>query len=290
MVTIGVVTSVIDTLCSFRPPHAAMMIILFVELLLEDWNKLIDLISLMMNRATGKELLKEDGTQDESAIDRSVSFGNLAADFTNISEMYSADLNIWSKRTILDSILSEDVCIMPCKGINYISIYEDISKEPMLQVEFTEAGVCHGFALWIDWVMDSTNNIVMSTGPGGLINTSGYNIDEATPIMEWGRKGQNKKLSPAGALTFTRSSMAPARTVGWRDPGQDSLQRVIIFGDMGKIIMANIIPPDHVDDVPVVEPNQPDDVPVILELVLVDKDEDPEEEEFEEEEEPQEEE
>ncbi|MFS8000529.1 putative phosphodiesterase I [Helianthus anomalus] len=112
--------------------------------------------------------------------------------------------------------------------------------------------------------------------------TSGYNIDEATPLVEWGRKGHNKKLSPAGTLTFTRGSMcgAPARTTGWRDPGfihtsflkelwpdtmyvyeyrvghlleteltiwskiysfksspypgQDSLQRVIIFGDMGK--------------------------------------------------------
>ncbi|GJV85058.1 hypothetical protein Tco_1524956 [Tanacetum coccineum] len=54
--------------------------------------------------------------------------------------------------------------------------------------------------------------------------------------------------------------------------------------------MANVIPPDHVDDLPVVEPNQPDDVPVILEPVLVDEDEDPKEEEFKEEEEPQEEE
>ncbi|GKA39849.1 hypothetical protein Tco_0732442, partial [Tanacetum coccineum] len=54
--------------------------------------------------------------------------------------------------------------------------------------------------------------------------------------------------------------------------------------------MVNVIPPDHVDDVPVVEPNQPDVVPIILELVLVDEDEDPEEEEIEEEEEPQEEE
>ncbi|GJU27282.1 putative reverse transcriptase domain-containing protein [Tanacetum coccineum] len=53
-----------------------------------------------------------------------------------------------------------------------------------------------------------------------------------------------------------------------------------------EIIMVNVIPPDHVDDVPVVEPNQHDDVPVIPELVLVDEDEDPEEEEFEEEEEP----
>ncbi|KAL8250333.1 hypothetical protein R6Q59_034026 [Mikania micrantha] len=110
--------------------------------------------------------------------------------------------------------------------------------------------------------------------------TSGYNIDEATPLVEWGWKGNTKSLSPAGTLTFTRGSMcgAPARTVGWRDPGyihtsflknlwpntiyeyrmghrltngttvwsktysfksspypgQDSLQRVIIFGDMGK--------------------------------------------------------
>ncbi|GKC72488.1 hypothetical protein Tco_1118371 [Tanacetum coccineum] len=56
------------------------------------------------------------------------------------------------------------------------------------------------------------------------------------------------------------------------------------------IIMVNIIPPNHVDDVPVVEPNQHNDVPVVFEPVLVDEDEDPEEDEFEEEEDPQEEE
>ncbi|KAI3764735.1 hypothetical protein L2E82_14748 [Cichorium intybus] len=104
--------------------------------------------------------------------------------------------------------------------------------------------------------------------------TSGYNIDEATPVVEWGWNGQSR-LSPAGTLTFTRP---PARTVGWRNPGffhtsflkelwpntmydyrmghmlyngsiiwsktytfksspypgQDSVQRVIVFGDMGK--------------------------------------------------------
>ncbi|GKB41090.1 hypothetical protein Tco_0886032 [Tanacetum coccineum] len=47
--------------------------------------------------------------------------------------------------------------------------------------------------------------------------------------------------------------------------------------------MVNVIPPDHVDDVPVVKPNQHNDVPVIPKHVLVDEDEDPEEEEFEEE-------
>ncbi|KAH7866763.1 hypothetical protein Vadar_024523 [Vaccinium darrowii] len=110
--------------------------------------------------------------------------------------------------------------------------------------------------------------------------TSGYNIDEAIPFVEWGFKGDFQRRSPAGTLTFHRNSMcgSPARTVGWRDPGfihtsflkdlwpnsmytyrmghllsdgsyvwskmysfksspypgQDSLQRVIIFGDMGK--------------------------------------------------------
>ncbi|GJY40057.1 hypothetical protein Tco_0427327 [Tanacetum coccineum] len=55
-----------------------------------------------------------------------------------------------------------------------------------------------------------------------------------------------------------------------------------------KIVMVNVIPPDHDHDVPVVEPNQHDDAPVVPEPVLEDEDEDPKEDEFEEEEDPQE--
>ncbi|CAK7356390.1 unnamed protein product [Dovyalis caffra] len=33
------------------------------------------------------------------------------------------------------------------------------------QVEFTEQGICHGFVLWIDWVMDAKNFVVLTTGP-----------------------------------------------------------------------------------------------------------------------------
>ncbi|GJS82948.1 hypothetical protein Tco_0749489 [Tanacetum coccineum] len=73
-------------------------------------------------------------------------------------------------------------------------------------------------------------------------------------------------------------------TMAWRCRACDG------FGEELLIIMVNVIPPDHVDDVPIVEPNQHDDVPVIPEPVLVDEDEDPEEDEFEEEEDPQEEE
>nr|GEX55180.1 hypothetical protein [Tanacetum cinerariifolium] len=62
------------------------------------------------------------------------------------------------------------------------------------------------------------------------------------------------------------------------------------FEDIEYIIMVNLIPPDHVDDVPVVELNQYDDVLVVPKLVLVDEDKDLEEEEFKDEEDPQEEE
>ncbi|XVE57663.1 hypothetical protein DITRI_Ditri04bG0107600 [Diplodiscus trichospermus] len=33
------------------------------------------------------------------------------------------------------------------------------------QVQFTEHGICHGFVLWMDWVMDMSNSILVSTGP-----------------------------------------------------------------------------------------------------------------------------
>ncbi|XP_027100102.1 probable inactive purple acid phosphatase 1 [Coffea arabica] len=110
--------------------------------------------------------------------------------------------------------------------------------------------------------------------------TSGYGLDEAEPFVEWGLQGEEQRSSLAVTLTFDRNTMcgAPARTVGWRDPGfihtsflkelwpnlvytyklghrmfngtyiwsqmyqfraspypgQSSLQRVVIFGDMGK--------------------------------------------------------
>ncbi|XP_037423854.1 protein arginine N-methyltransferase 7-like [Triticum dicoccoides] len=33
------------------------------------------------------------------------------------------------------------------------------------KIEFSDAGTCHGFAVWIDWVLDEKNSIVISTGP-----------------------------------------------------------------------------------------------------------------------------
>ncbi|CAK9181984.1 unnamed protein product [Ilex paraguariensis] len=143
------------------------------------------------------------------------------------------NLRFWKERTMLESVLSKDVVIMPCKGIlkacamslpdlwrshcclkeiegfdhsvvnatlgacgdspatqespclpffiwqcgeikelsEIITVMEFDFLKPIsscsgkAQVEFTNQGVCHGFAFWIDWVMDAENSIVLSTGP-----------------------------------------------------------------------------------------------------------------------------
>uniref|UniRef100_A0A2C9WK50 Protein arginine N-methyltransferase domain-containing protein n=1 Tax=Manihot esculenta TaxID=3983 RepID=A0A2C9WK50_MANES len=41
------------------------------------------------------------------------------------------------------------------------------------QVEFSETGICHGFVIWIDWVMDARNSVVLSTGPGIIYSSVG---------------------------------------------------------------------------------------------------------------------
>ncbi|GKC20748.1 hypothetical protein Tco_1022898 [Tanacetum coccineum] len=53
-------------------------------------------------------------------------------------------------------------------------------------------------------------------------------------------------------------------TMAWRCHACDGFDERLL------IIMVNVIPPDHVDDVPVVEPNQHDDVIVVPEPILVD--------------------
>ncbi|XP_027080548.2 protein arginine N-methyltransferase 1.6 isoform X1 [Coffea arabica] len=141
------------------------------------------------------------------------------------------NLRFWKERTMLDSVLSKDVLIVPCKGIlracamslpdfwrshrclqeiegfdhsvanstlgacgdlpadeegpclpfpiwqcgeskrlsDTVSIMEFDFLKPIsscagtAQVEFTESGICHGFVLWIDWMMDSSTEL--STGP-----------------------------------------------------------------------------------------------------------------------------
>ncbi|KAM0866648.1 hypothetical protein ACQ4PT_042481 [Festuca glaucescens] len=134
-------------------------------------------------------------------------------------------------------------------------------------------------------VINQRYNYAFGLFSGGKDNmavtwTSGYNIGEAYPFVEWRIKGEEtSKRTPAGTLTFTQGHLCgnPARGQGYRDPGfihtaflkdlwpnreysyqighelqdgtvawgksstfraspfpgQASLQRVVVFGDMG---------------------------------------------------------
>ncbi|CAL5359852.1 unnamed protein product [Camellia sinensis] len=53
------------------------------------------------------------------------------------------------------------------KGLSEISIVMEFDFSEPISPCFGKAqpGICHGFVLWIDWVMDVDNSIVLSTGP-----------------------------------------------------------------------------------------------------------------------------
>ncbi|KAJ4954964.1 hypothetical protein NE237_011747 [Protea cynaroides] len=143
------------------------------------------------------------------------------------------NLRFWKERTMLDSILSKDALIIPCKAIlrgcamslpdlwrsrrcletvegfdhsvvnstlgacgdlpasqespclpyfiwqcgetkalsEVFTVMEFDFSNPLspcsgkAKIGFTKSGSCHGFALWMDWLLDADNSIVLSTGP-----------------------------------------------------------------------------------------------------------------------------
>ncbi|KAL0312911.1 UNVERIFIED_CONTAM: protein arginine N-methyltransferase 1.6 [Sesamum radiatum] len=103
--------------------------------------------------------------------------------YGNDSVLPWQNLRFWKDRTLLDSVLSKDALIMPCRGLlracaMYLPILSETTtilefdfSKPMsscsgkTQVPFRESGMCHGFVLWIDWVLDAEDNTVLSTGP-----------------------------------------------------------------------------------------------------------------------------
>lgn len=70
-------------------------------------------------------------------------------------------------RSVVQHYSYENFHACKLKSITYCLTVKMHSE--LQQVEFVEPGVCHGFALWIDWVMDLENSIVISTGPGLII-------------------------------------------------------------------------------------------------------------------------
>ncbi|KAL5697263.1 type III protein arginine methyltransferase [Ranunculus cassubicifolius] len=153
------------------------------------------------------------------------------------------NLRFWKERTMLDSVLSEDVVIMPYKGLlkacamslpdlwrsrhclahvegfDHTTVNstlgacgnEEDCESPCIpyfvwqcgetkelsaistvmefdftkpiyscfgkaKIEFTSGGMCHGFALWIDWVLDERSSIVISNGPDCRYHKQGVKL------------------------------------------------------------------------------------------------------------------
>ncbi|KAG6509116.1 hypothetical protein ZIOFF_034510 [Zingiber officinale] len=154
------------------------------------------------------------------------------------------NLRFWKERTLLDSVLSEDVIVMPFKGVlkvcamslpdlwrsrccleNVEGFDHSVVNEtlgacgnlprmiegpclpyyvwqcgevqelsgvlPLMEFDFanpihscsgktkmwfSKPGLCHGFVLWIDWVMDEKGSVVMSAGPASRYQKQGVKL------------------------------------------------------------------------------------------------------------------
>ncbi|KAJ4837166.1 hypothetical protein Tsubulata_036484 [Turnera subulata] len=184
------------------------------------------------------------------------------------------NLRFWKDRTMLDSVLSEDVIIMPCKaklracamslpdfwnsrrclgeieGFDHsvvnitlgacgdlpapqegpilpffvwqsgeikeltaaFTVMEFDFSKPIgpchgkIQVDFTDSGICHGFVLWIDWVMDARNSIVLSTGPVERYWKQGVKLLQQPVEVEVRGSGATKNCSAMLEASFDPSS------------------------------------------------------------------------------------
>ncbi|VAI68416.1 unnamed protein product [Triticum turgidum subsp. durum] len=67
------------------------------------------------------------------------------------------------------------------------------------KIEFADAGMCHGFAVWIDWVLDEKNSIVISTGPDSRYWKQGVQL-LSKPV----------EVNPAESAALVEASFDPA--------------------------------------------------------------------------------
>nr|POE57388.1 protein arginine n-methyltransferase 1.6 [Quercus suber] len=203
------------------------------------------------------------------------------------------NLRFWKERSLLDSVLSKDVLVMPCKGLlkacamslpnlwksrrclsniegfdhsvvnttlgacgelpapeegpclpfyiwqcgeikelsEIFTVMEFDFSKPIkpcygkAQVEFTEPGICHGFALWIDWVMDSDNSIVLSTGPDKRYWKQGVKL-LANPVAV-GIHESRKTVEHISTVEFTEPGICHGFAL-WIDWVMDSDNSIVL--------------------------------------------------------------
>ncbi|XP_031483637.1 protein arginine N-methyltransferase 7 isoform X2 [Nymphaea colorata] len=95
-----------------------------------------------------------------------------------------------------------------------VTIMEFNLSEPMsmcsgkCKVTFIESGICHGFALWIDWVMDESNEVVISTGPAKRYWKQGVKLlNRPVAVMTNGRDSSDGCIWAEVKCTFDPSNL-----------------------------------------------------------------------------------
>ncbi|THF98415.1 hypothetical protein TEA_025591 [Camellia sinensis var. sinensis] len=113
------------------------------------------------------------------------------------------------------------------------------------QVEFTEPGICHGFVLWIDWVMDIDNSIALSTGPINKkreIGTSSFtDIDNSIALSTGPIKDTGSKELSCWPSQSQLESMDQVELVKIHSPMRSDPNRVVKWvPDCSTIVAARI--------------------------------------------------
>lgn len=90
------------------------------------------------------------------------SSGELAKEITALSKL----VYIFSMQHFLPEVSFLTNNQISCRANDNSTFLAHCILHVFSQIEFSKPGTCHGFALWIDWVFDERESIVLLTGPG----------------------------------------------------------------------------------------------------------------------------
>uniref|UniRef100_A0A0D9WKU8 Protein arginine N-methyltransferase domain-containing protein n=1 Tax=Leersia perrieri TaxID=77586 RepID=A0A0D9WKU8_9ORYZ len=77
------------------------------------------------------------------------------------------------------------------------------------KIEFSHDGTCHGFAVWIDWVLDDKKSVILSTGPDNRYWKQGVQLISKPVEVNPGKSVMHVEASfdpSTGELTFSSTS------------------------------------------------------------------------------------
>ncbi|KAI0529160.1 hypothetical protein KFK09_001707 [Dendrobium nobile] len=78
-----------------------------------------------------------------------------------------------------------------------------------IRIEFSEPGICHGLVLWIDWVLDVDNSIIISTGPVNRYWKQGVKLLSTPLKVDVGSSVEIEASFDAASGELTLESLIP---------------------------------------------------------------------------------